>query len=504
MKSQIGVCKGIDGGRRRMNIRRVIRRAFAIEVAVTAVWGSTSCSRSLPKDAVANIGHYNYSPSAIQTDDKVQIWWCSQGVNPIDSSQNSDAIYYEEINLSTKKTYGPVLVLAETPGAWDSVYTCNPKVIGGVFENPLGDGAIYGLAMYYVATSDISGNNNSIGVAFSNDGIHWFKYPRPVIASSSQTNYGVGQPALYNNDHKAAISMYYEDSTPTLHRIAAVSTDGLHFTVHGTLTTIGLDPDDPEPTWGDMAFDSKTGEWYAVFNRPLRPPSTTGGTLERGQSGIELYKIRQDALLSGGSPWRQLGTIDTNANGFESIFIAALVHDLYGNINIASYPTIKMYTSVSYPAPPWDATPAEAGESGSVGDWILMPLNWTPGVSTVRRPLSQYFNGSVHQVTSGWIDPEGGFQFQQVLGNLYPTPDHGATVPLYSCKNGEKDYFVSRDANCEGQRVIGRNGYAYAEAVPALHLVPLYRCFTGSDHFASQDPGCEGQITDKLLGYLAP
>ena len=67
---------------------------------------------------------------------------------------------------------------------------------------------------------------------------------------------------------------------------------------------------------------SKAGEWYAVFNRPLRPPSTTGGVLERGQYGVELYKIPQNALLTGVSPWQQLATMDTNSTGFESNFIA--------------------------------------------------------------------------------------------------------------------------------------------------------------------------------------
>ena len=78
--------------------------------------------------------------------------------------------------------------------------------------------------MYYVATAAITGTSNSIGVAFSNEGIVWKKYPEPVISSSSQTGYGVGQPALYNTDHKAGISMFYEDSNPTLHHVAAVST----------------------------------------------------------------------------------------------------------------------------------------------------------------------------------------------------------------------------------------------------------------------------------------
>src|SRR5579862_6498125 len=132
-------------------------------------------SPSLPKGAVGNLGKYNYSPSIIESGSMRQVWWCSQGVNPSDSSQDTDSIYYESIDMATLKTQGPMLVMAETPGAWDSAFVCNPKVIGGVFENPLGDGSTYRYAMYYVGTDLIDGLSNSIGVAFSNDGIQWKK-----------------------------------------------------------------------------------------------------------------------------------------------------------------------------------------------------------------------------------------------------------------------------------------------------------------------------------------
>lgn len=479
--------------------------AVGILGMLSTVIVTTGCSsRSLPRGALA-AGQYNYSPSVIQTGDVRQIWWCSQGVNPNDSSQDTDAIYYESINLSTQTASSPVLVLAETPGAWDSYFTCNPKVIGGIFENPLGDGKNYTYAMYYVATAN--GVNNNIGVAFSNDGVAWNKYPQPVILSSSPIGYGVGQPALYNADHKAAIRMFYEDDTPTTHHVEAVSSDGVHFTVQGTLTSDGLDPDDPQPLWGDMAYDPKTGEWYAVFNRPWRPISTTGGIAELGQYGIELYKIPQKALLTGSTQWRQLAIMDTNATGFESNFIAGFVRDSYGNLNLASYPTIQMYTSVSYPQPSWQSTPVEAAESALPGSWILMPMEWVPSVDP-QVALNRYFNGSTYEVTTGWISPVAGFQLQELLGHLYAQPLHGGTVSFYSCKRGQKDYFVSLDIGCEGQRILGKEGYGYSQPVSGPNLVALYRCSEGQvpfqDHFVSKDPKCEGKTTEGLLGYSLP
>jgi hypothetical protein len=455
-------------------------------------------SAHLTTGMIGNFGVYNYSPSVIQSETVKEYWWCGYAENPAKSSQVSDSIQYLSIDMTTGDTKGPSTVLAETPGSWDSLYTCNPKVIEGAFDNPLGDGESFEYAMYYVGISD--GPTNDIGVAFSKDGAHWKKYPQPVIRATSSAGYGVGQPALYNVDHKSAIRMFYEDSTPFTHHVAAISTDGVHFTVQGTLTTLGLDPNCPNPTWGDMAYDPTTGYWYAAFNLMLRAPSTTGGVTERGQFGVELYRIPDAALLTGSVPWQHLDTVDTNLTGFESNFIAAIVHDPYGNVNIGSYPAIQMYVSVSAPQPPWNASPAAAARSATPSNWDIALEQWSPNSSSM--PFYRYFNNHVHEVTTGWVDPSGGFQQQSVLGYLYQSPQQGASVAFYGCKRESTDYFVSLDSACEGQRILGTNGYGYSQPVAGLNLVALYRCSTGHDHFVSQDPKCEGQVTDELLGYV--
>jgi hypothetical protein len=456
----------------------------------------------LPKGAIGNIGRYNYSPSIIESEGTRRLWWCSEGNNPGDSSLESDAIYYQSIHLTSPKGYGTRLVLEENSGAWDSAFTCNPKVIAGNFQNPLGNGKTYTYAMYYVGTASPDGLNNSIGVAFSNDGISWTKFPHPVIPSTSRRGYGVGQPVLHNDDHKSALWLFYEDTFPTAHHVAAVSSDGVHFKVQGTITTNGLNPDNPEPGWGDMAYEPNKGEWYAVFNRPGRPISSTGGVHERGNYGIELYKISEHALLTGGSGWQHRATIDTSATGFEANFIAAFVRDPYGNLNLTSQNKIQMYVSISYPAPKWEATPKEAAESADTSNWILFPTEWSTS-GEAKLSLNRYFNGTVHEVTTGWVSPDSAFQLERVLGHLYGNWVQG-TVPLYSCKAERTDYFVSLDSACEGQRILGTAGYAYPQPVFGLHLLPLYRCSTGRDKFASHDPKCEGQETDLLLGYILP
>ena len=70
------------------------------------------------------------------------------------------------------------------------------------------------------------------------------------------------------------------------------------------------------------------------------------------------------------------------------------------------------------------------------------------------------------------------FNCRTLLGHLYANPLHGATVPFYGCKRAQTDYFVSLDILCEGQRILGKQGYGYPQPVPGLNLVPLYRCST--------------------------
>jgi hypothetical protein len=481
---------------------RMRRLVKTVLIAGTALVLTGCGASSLPKGAVGNTGGpYNYSPSIIESGDIRQFWWCSQGTNPNNPSQDTDAIYYESLNEKTSARVGPKLVLAETPGAWDSAFTCNPKVVEGVFTNPLGDGQTYSYVMYYAATADPSGIDNSIGAAFSNDGQSWKKYPQPVIASPSAAAYGVGQPSAYNTDHKAAITLFYDDSSQG--HVLSVSTDGIHFTEQGTLTGNGLDPDDPFPNLGDVAYDSAKGEWYVLFCRPFRVPSTTGDVIERGQYGVELYKIPKGSILTGTTPWQQLFIEDTNATGYEANFLGGFVHDVYGSINLPAYPEVDFYTSSSYPAPSWNATPADAGNSARIENWILLPMKWNPATDALL-PFTQYYNGTQHEVTSGWISPGGGFRAQQTFGHIYANPLQGATVPIYGCKGGQTEYFASLDPACEGQRILGKDGYAYAKPVSGMSLVPIYRCSSGQDHFVSTSASCGGKSMDELLGYIAP
>jgi hypothetical protein len=472
--------------------------ALAIAVGAGVIGCGVSYAPLPPGSVVGRPRIYDYSPSVIQSGNLQQFWWCGQGYNPTDNNQYTDAIQYESIDLVTMAHTGPFPVLAERQNAWDSVYTCNPKVVEGVFTNPLGDGRNFSYAMYYVATDTIAGTGNSIGVAFSNDGLSWKKYPQPVISPAVTQGYGVGQPAVDNTDHHAAIRMFYEDDSFGPHHTEAISVDGVHFVTVGTLTTNGLNAD--SQSWGDMAYDPQTGYWYAGFNTADRNASTTEGHPELGQYGIKLYRIRDASVLTGATPWELLSNVDTNLTGYESNFIPGFLRDIFGDLFPGQ--NIQMFTSISNPPPAWNASPGEAGLAARVGFWDISSFAWVPNHPLVA--LNRYFNQTTHEVTTGWVDPHGGFSLQSTLGHLYQSPQQGANVPFYGCKSGSTDYFVSLDSACGGARILGTNGYAYSSPVAGVNLVALYLCSTSQDHFASIDPGCEGQSTRQLLGYILP
>ena len=466
---------------------------------------ANGCGGTLPADVfLGQSGAYSYSPTALQIGNTQQFWWCAQAHNPDNRSQYSDVIQYASYDLTTHQLTKPVIVLAETSGAWDSAFTCNPKVVGGVFTDPLKDGQTYSYAMYYVGTASSGGVANSIGVAFSNDGIHWKKYDQPVIAATTTTGYGVGQPAVFNSDQKSGIWLFFEDtreSAPIQH-FKAVSVDGIHFSITGTLTTNGL-ADSSGITWGDMAYDATTDSWYAAFNCALRSPATTGDVAERGQPGVALYRIPNSSLLTGSVPWQPLHSFDTNLMGNESVFLAGFLRDQYGRVNVGSYPTIQLFTSISAPAPAWNASPSAAGKSAGAQYWGIGKAQWVP--NSPMLTLNQYANSHTHEVTTGWVDPSGGFQLQSVLGHLYEGPVQGADLAFYGCKDGSVDYFISTDSACSGKRLLGLAGYGYSQPRPGLNLVPLFGCSTDHDHFLSKDSRCEGRSTaGQLLGYALP
>jgi hypothetical protein len=159
---------------------------------------------------------------------------------------------------------------------------------------------------------------------------------------------------------------------------------------------------------------------------------------------------------------------------------------------------------MSNPAPPWNATPAQDGLSADPSTWDIGSVQWVPGNQLI--PFNSYHNQSVYEVTTGWIDPNGGFTLGSVVGHLYEGPQQGATVALYGCKSGSTNYFVSKDTACGGALQLGFEGFVYPSPQPGTSMVPLYSCTTNNDQSVSNDSNCEGNGVGAgtLLGYSAP
>jgi hypothetical protein len=114
----------------------------------------------------------------------------------------------------------------------------------------------------------------------------------------------------------------------------------------------------------------------------------------------------------------------------------------------------------------------------------------------------------IQQVYAPRPGVEDRYHLEGVVGylNVNAQPNSFA---LYACtvRNGNNNYFVSVDANCEGQLVGPRLGFAFVPwlAPPDGNVVMLYRCRLNTtailDHFVSQDRNCEGQIFEGWLGY---
>jgi hypothetical protein len=276
----------------------------------------------------------------------------------------------------------------------------------------------------------------------------------------------------------------------------------VYFTTSGLLTTNGLNLVSNHPNWADMAYNTADGYWYALYNLAGRATSTTGGVMEYGQYGFQLYKIPQNDLLIGKTGWQELKTFDTNLTGYESNFLPGLLQDGHGNLYQDGSGTVQIFPSFSNVQVARNESPTSAAKDATLTSWDIGLLSWSPNDATLYE-LNLYSHGTSHRVTTGSIDRTA-FKLEKTLGRVYPAPQAGATVALYGCKAGNTDAFVSLDSVCEGQYVVGLNGYIYGKPPAGVATVAIYRCSANNDHFVSSDPSCEGSHTDELLGYILP
>ena len=466
-----------------------------------AASGDTVTGSPFLSHTYAGSSSYDYNPSIIQSGSTQKVWWCGGGANPYHSGYVADNIYYAARNASTGAfTQSPISVFNEgTAGAWDDNLDCNPSVIGGNFS-PFGDGVHYTLAMYYVAVS-FTYSVNQIGVAFSNDGMTWRRWGSPAISRSNPGGscYGLGSPSTYNIDGVGNIRIFYEDiCNGGFTLLSATTTDGVHFSASDSVNQSNLGycnstAQGGVPTDANFAFEPTNGDWYATMDLGC---SNGQRAAERGTIGFKIFKMHAgatDSLANG--TWQTLQTVDTNATGYEINSWPAPVRDQFGNITL---PDVSVWYSVSNPRPPANTTVAQAQASAGSSFWDIsystLITNQGNETTLVR------YQGSTHDVTTGYVNTSAFPVNEGSLGLLYESP-RPSTVALYNCQVANTyDYFVSQDMLCEGQRIIGIEGYAPTTSGPNEY--PLYRCVVpNSGHFVSHDPNCEGKTTESLLGY---
>ena len=437
---------------------------------------------------------YDYGPSIIQQGTIRQYWWCGEGQNPA-TGIYTDNIFYRSYDSSTGQ-YSPIsLVLSPSPGpnVWDEAYTCDPSVIKGQFVNPA-NGQTYAYAMYYTATDrgpggidtggPLDGTNNRIGLAYSNDGISWVKYANnPVIypQNSPSDTYAAGQAATYSYDGKAGIYVFHTDCSNTTlgcRLWSRKASDGIHFGAPTLISNQGLLPNQqPQMGNNDVAIDWQEGQVYGALELPQRSG-------DRETYEIGLYRMSSSDFFNGQGTWQTLGRIDTNLTGSYLNHSPGIVRDQFGNVT-PFLPSIEV---------------AFAEGTNDPNTWDLSSVTWNPTPNTLA--FNRYYKSGVsHWVTTGYV--AAGYNLESTLGYLFMAPQSN-TQALYSCVAGGfsgTDHFVSPDPACEGQFVLGVNGWIYSSQPAGVATVALYRCYTGVDHFVSPYANCEGQRVESLLGY---
>lgn len=177
-----------------LHVLRRVGPAVLASLALVLTVAPARASTTVGGPFLGTSGLYDYSDSGIRDTaaGTETHWWCGDT-----AGHTTDTILREQYRLSDWSVTSPEQpVLQEgAAGSWDAQYTCNPTVVQGQFTNPFGDGVTYGYAMYYVGTANTSGQDNSIGAAFSQDGVSWRKYgPVLTFTDTGHGYYGYAQP----------------------------------------------------------------------------------------------------------------------------------------------------------------------------------------------------------------------------------------------------------------------------------------------------------------------
>jgi predicted GH43/DUF377 family glycosyl hydrolase len=153
-------------------------------------------------------------PIVLKDGDKYLMWYLG-----VAGSARKYVFYAESFDgiTWTLNQTTPVLYPG-SPGSWDS-WAVHPGAVikdGGIFK------------MYYPAYSYQYAQWH-IGLATSTDGIHWEKYPEPVLYGTSGWQFQIGPSSIIKVDGTYYL-YFYGRNYPSYSIGVATSTDGIHWT----------------------------------------------------------------------------------------------------------------------------------------------------------------------------------------------------------------------------------------------------------------------------------
>ncbi|GAB3028690.1 hypothetical protein GCM10027285_08790 [Oleiagrimonas citrea] len=223
-------------------------------------------------------------------------------------------------------------------------------------------------------------------------------------------------------------------------------------------------------------------------------------------------KTRHLSVLSDGPGEQATPVILATTNGLNAMGVIS------PGLPQASYPNLG-YGRFRFPSTTkWNcvyrATNILAGDTytyncfiaiGTV-DEVMAAENRLVQSTSQPSPLFRFYNGKDHLLTAIYTEgASAGYQFEGTTMHVYPNAIDSGMEPIYRCREGNHDHFLSTRQDCEGQRYEGQYGFISSHSRPGYSA--LYRLYNSSvgDHMSTTNPDegtNHGYRVEGILGYV--
>lgn len=231
-------------------------------------------------------GIYNYCPSGFVEDGVEHIYYCTnvksnQIVDYIGYRTSADGVHYSEESI--------VLENGRSWNAWDTIHTCDPDVIKGIF---MMDGVEYNYLMAYLGCDTGNNQGNQIGLAVAQKPEGPFvkvEHLNPFVPFErdlSQEAYwdifqwGVGQASLISMDKAGQVMLIYTRGDLSGTYLMCEKWD---------LSNLN----DPKPIGGDNWKSKITNR--GVIGRDMKPATLLNADFTYDESNGTLYMVADGA-----------------------------------------------------------------------------------------------------------------------------------------------------------------------------------------------------------------